>query len=298
MTYDPALSDADAAPSYARALQACVGSLQALARPTATVFYRIDASGEPVDFELFGMTAAMHRAYVSRYRPLDPLHPSRCASQPGAVVTLASQLPDERRDTSSYWTGFLRRHGVVDVVEVLLRDGGAVLAAFSLLRWRATAATRRPRSRRCAPSSRSSRPRCCRRCARCAGFAGSRATCGSRIARSRSRGSCATGGRTRPSRAISRSASRPSRRICCGCFASSAYRTGPNSSARCFCDKPGNRRWRPGGAAPVARQAVGCNGDVPGEHAASSPSGATRPPSQTRPSCQFALTGRETASLH
>ncbi|KGD22577.1 response regulator transcription factor [Burkholderia pseudomallei] len=134
MTYDPALSDADAAPSYARALQACVGSLQALARPTATVFYRIDASGEPVDFELFGMTAAMHRAYVSRYRPLDPLHPSRCASQPGAVVTLASQLPDERRDTSSYWTGFLRRHGVVDVVEVLLRDGGAVLAAFSLLR--------------------------------------------------------------------------------------------------------------------------------------------------------------------
>ncbi|AOJ06968.1 helix-turn-helix transcriptional regulator [Burkholderia mayonis] len=135
MTHDPARPDADAdAASYAHALRTCVASLQALARPTATVFYRIDASGEPVDFELFGMAAAMHRAYVSRYRPLDPLHPSRCAVQPGAVVTLASQLPDERRAASSYWTGFLRQHGVADVVEVLLRDGGVAIAAFSLLR--------------------------------------------------------------------------------------------------------------------------------------------------------------------
>ncbi|SMG00032.1 response regulator transcription factor [Burkholderia singularis] len=126
--------DADCA-SYARALHACVTALQTLARPSATVFYRIDTSGEPVDFELFGMTAAMHRAYVNRYRPLDPLHPLRCAAQPGAVVTLASQLPDERRAASAYWTGFLHRYRVADVVEVLLRDGGTPLAAFSLLRF-------------------------------------------------------------------------------------------------------------------------------------------------------------------
>jgi len=124
------------AADWQRALRACVDAFEAFASPSAIVFYRLDLSGEPADFELFGMPEAMHRTYIARYRMLDPLHPSRCASGVHAVVTLASQLPDERRDASAYWTRFLRRHGVADVVEIWLRDdAGRTVGAFSLLRF-------------------------------------------------------------------------------------------------------------------------------------------------------------------
>ncbi|CAB3961403.1 MULTISPECIES: LuxR C-terminal-related transcriptional regulator [Burkholderia] len=126
---DPAAAD------WSRALRACVDAFDAFASPSAIVFYRLDQSGEPADFELFGMPESMHRTYVARYRMLDPLHPSRCAAGERAVVTLASQLPDERRDASAYWTRFLRRHDVADVVEIWLRDAGRTVGAFSLLRF-------------------------------------------------------------------------------------------------------------------------------------------------------------------
>ncbi|MDF3084969.1 helix-turn-helix transcriptional regulator [Burkholderia sola] len=134
----PTLSvPADHAPAdWRRALRACVDAFDAFASPSAIVFYRLDQSGEPADFELFGMPESMHRTYVARYRMLDPLHPSRCAAGECAVVTLASQLPDERRAASAYWTRFLRRHDVADVVEIWLRDdAGCTVGAFSLLRF-------------------------------------------------------------------------------------------------------------------------------------------------------------------
>ncbi|AZQ55927.1 helix-turn-helix transcriptional regulator [Burkholderia cenocepacia] len=133
----PTLSiPADPAPAdWRRALRACVDAFDAFASPSAIVFYRLDQSGEPADFELFGMPESMHRTYVARYRMLDPLHPSRCAAAECAVVTLASQLPDERRAASTYWTRFLRRHDVADVVEIWLRDAGRTVGAFSLLRF-------------------------------------------------------------------------------------------------------------------------------------------------------------------
>ncbi|MCA8432436.1 helix-turn-helix transcriptional regulator [Burkholderia seminalis] len=124
-----------AAADWQRALRACVEVFDAFASPSAIVFYRLDQSGEPADFELFGMPESMHRTYVARYRMLDPLHPSRCAAGERAVVTLASQLPDERREASAYWTRFLRRHDVADVVEIWLRDAGRTIGAFSLLRF-------------------------------------------------------------------------------------------------------------------------------------------------------------------
>ncbi|RQR26770.1 MULTISPECIES: helix-turn-helix transcriptional regulator [unclassified Burkholderia] len=124
------------AADWQRALRACVDAFDAFASPSAIVFYRLDLSGEPADFELFGMPEPMHRIYIARYRMLDPLHPSRCAAGERAVVTLASQLPDERRDASAYWTRFLRRHDVADVVEIWLRDdAGRTVGAFSLLRF-------------------------------------------------------------------------------------------------------------------------------------------------------------------
>ncbi|MDR0242616.1 MAG: LuxR C-terminal-related transcriptional regulator [Burkholderia sp.] len=142
--------DQDAA-DWQRALRACVDAFDAFASPSAIVFYRLDQSGEPADFELFGMPESMHRTYVTRYRMLDPLHPSRCAAGECAVVTLASQLPDERRDASAYWTRFLRRHDVADVVEIWLRDAGRTVGAFSLLRFGARDATGNSTAGRFAP---------------------------------------------------------------------------------------------------------------------------------------------------
>ncbi|KVH48310.1 helix-turn-helix transcriptional regulator [Burkholderia diffusa] len=135
MPTSPVSADQEAA-DWQRALRACVDAFDAFASPSAIVFYRLDLSGEPADFELFGMPESMHRTYIARYRMLDPLHPSRCAAGAHAVVTLASQLPDERRDASAYWTRFLRRHDVADVVEIWLRDdAGRTVGAFSLLRF-------------------------------------------------------------------------------------------------------------------------------------------------------------------
>ncbi|MDP9584684.1 UNVERIFIED_ORG: DNA-binding CsgD family transcriptional regulator [Burkholderia contaminans] len=132
----PSVSADHEAADWQRALHACVAAFDAFASPSAIVFYRLDLSGEPADFELFGMPESMHRTYLARYRMLDPLHPSRCAAGVRAVVTLASQLPDERRAASAYWTRFLRRHDVADVVEIWLRDdAGRTIGAFSLLRF-------------------------------------------------------------------------------------------------------------------------------------------------------------------
>ncbi|UEP24658.1 LuxR C-terminal-related transcriptional regulator [Burkholderia ambifaria] len=132
----PSVSADHEAADWQRALHACVAAFEAFASPSAIVFYRLDLSGEPADFELFGMPESMHRTYLARYRMLDPLHPSRCAAGVRAVVTLASQLPDERRAASAYWTRFLRRHDVADVVEIWLRDdAGRTVGAFSLLRF-------------------------------------------------------------------------------------------------------------------------------------------------------------------
>lgn len=115
-------------------LDAAVGALAQLVRPSATVFYWVGADNEPSGFELFGMTETMHRMYLQRYCTLDPLHPSRFAAHSGSVLTLAGELPEPLRSASVYWRRFLNPHQVVDVTEVLLRDDARPVAAFSLLR--------------------------------------------------------------------------------------------------------------------------------------------------------------------
>ncbi|MFL9949306.1 helix-turn-helix transcriptional regulator [Paraburkholderia agricolaris] len=129
--------------AFMPALGAAVSALAQLVRPSATVFYWVGADNEPSGFELFGMTEMMHRTYLQRYCTLDPMHPSRFSTQTGNVLTLAGELPETVRGASVYWQRFLNPHQVVDVMEVLLRDGapGAPgargtrpAAAFSLLR--------------------------------------------------------------------------------------------------------------------------------------------------------------------
>ncbi|MFM0503578.1 response regulator transcription factor [Paraburkholderia caffeinilytica] len=124
-------------PTFVPALGAAVNALAQLVRPSATVFYWVGADNEPSGFELFGMAETMHRTYLQRYCTLDPMHPSRFSTQSGSVLTLAGELPETVRSGSVYWRRFLNPHQVVDVMEVLLRDGTRSprpVAAFSLLR--------------------------------------------------------------------------------------------------------------------------------------------------------------------
>ncbi|MEZ0603630.1 LuxR C-terminal-related transcriptional regulator [Paraburkholderia sp. IW21] len=120
--------------AFTPALGAAARTLAQLIRPSATVFYWVGADNEPSGFELFGMTETMHRTYLQRYCTLDPMHPSRFATRTGSVLTLAGELPEPVRGGSVYWRRFLNPHQVVDVMEVLLRDGTRPVAAFSMLR--------------------------------------------------------------------------------------------------------------------------------------------------------------------
>ncbi|HEV3429667.1 MAG TPA: LuxR C-terminal-related transcriptional regulator [Paraburkholderia sp.] len=119
----------------AAALETAVATLAALVRPGATVFYRIGADQQPSSFDLFGLAQTMHRTWLQRYLVLDPMHPSRYLRQHRNVLTLAGELPEALRGESVYWRRFLQPHRVVDVMEVLLRDEGRAVAAFSLLRF-------------------------------------------------------------------------------------------------------------------------------------------------------------------
>jgi DNA-binding CsgD family transcriptional regulator len=120
--------------AFIHALDAGVSTLAQLVRPSATVFYSVGADNEPSGFELFGMAETMHRTYLQRYCRLDPMHPSRFAEERRSVLTLAGELPEPVRGGSVYWQRFLNPHQVVDVMEVLLRDGARPVGAFSLLR--------------------------------------------------------------------------------------------------------------------------------------------------------------------
>lgn len=112
-------------------LRAFTGSVEA----SVGVFYRIDADLEPRDFQLYGMPAPMHRAYLSRYREFDPLKPRACLATGRAVVPLRLGESRQAAARNRSYHAFLHRHEIVDVAEVLaLGNDGRPLAGLSLLR--------------------------------------------------------------------------------------------------------------------------------------------------------------------
>ena len=117
----------------AKPLQRCLNVLQDVLPHSAAAFYLVDRQQQPHDFVLRDMPHSVHQHYVARYMRHDPLHPARLARQPHDVVTLGAALPVAQRASSRY-TPFLASNQLVDVVEILLRRQGQVVAGFSLLR--------------------------------------------------------------------------------------------------------------------------------------------------------------------
>lgn len=114
--------------------QHCLQAFMQTVPARCAVFYRIDATLEARDFLLQGMHAPMHAAYLEHYRHLDPLRPSHCSAGGGAVVPLHEGMARQGEADNRLYQGFLRRHAVVDVVEVIARVDGRPSAGVSLLR--------------------------------------------------------------------------------------------------------------------------------------------------------------------
>ncbi|MBD8576944.1 helix-turn-helix transcriptional regulator [Pseudomonas syringae] len=97
-------------------------------------FYRIDDQLQACDFQLLGMQPPMHDAWLQYYRWLDPLQPSACAAIGQPVIALREGLAHQDAGSGGQYQQFLRRHQVVDVVEVIAQVDGRPLLGISLLR--------------------------------------------------------------------------------------------------------------------------------------------------------------------
>lgn len=127
------MADLVAAAPAGAPLQRCLDVLQDLLPHSACAFYQVDRQQQPHDFVLRHMPDSVHQRYVARYMRHDPLHPARLVRQPRNVVALGEALPAAQRSASRY-APFLASSQLVDVVEILLRRQGRVVAGFSLLR--------------------------------------------------------------------------------------------------------------------------------------------------------------------
>lgn len=112
----------------------CLRAFSASVATSVAVFYRIDPTLQARDFQLYGMPLPMHRAYLSHYREFDPLRPRHCLETGRPVVPLRLGLTRQSDASNRSYQGFLQRHDIVDVAEILARADGRPVAGLSLLR--------------------------------------------------------------------------------------------------------------------------------------------------------------------
>ncbi|WP_375741369.1 LuxR C-terminal-related transcriptional regulator [Pseudomonas boanensis] len=97
-------------------------------------FYQVDSRLQARDFRLLRMDARTHRDYLCHYREFDPLQPALCVDSGRPVLPLHDAMTRQPREQRQVYQGFLQRHGICDVVEVIARDQGRPVAGVSLLR--------------------------------------------------------------------------------------------------------------------------------------------------------------------
>ncbi|NBF03085.1 helix-turn-helix transcriptional regulator [Pseudomonas sp. Fl5BN2] len=114
--------------------QRCIAAFTRVVPATFCAFYRIDPHLQAQDFSLYRMPEQMHQAYLQRYRHYDPLQPRHCAAAGRPVLSLHMGMAQQGRHETSVYQGFLERHGILDVVEILACDQQRPIAGLSLLR--------------------------------------------------------------------------------------------------------------------------------------------------------------------
>ncbi|WP_426139503.1 helix-turn-helix transcriptional regulator [Pseudomonas sp. DWP3-1-2] len=112
----------------------CLQAFTQVVPASQAAFYCVDRQLQAHDFRLHCMSGEMHRDYLDNYRQFDPLQPRNCHSSGLAVVPLGFAMAQQPAHDSRRYRDFLRRYGVVDVVEVVAHRAGQPQAAISLLR--------------------------------------------------------------------------------------------------------------------------------------------------------------------
>ena len=112
----------------------CIAAFTRVVPASLCAFYRIDAQLQARDFSLCRMPEQMHQAYLQHFRHYDPLQPRHCAAAGRPVLSLHMGMAHQGHHESEVYQGFLQRHGVLDVVEILACDGERPVAGLSLLR--------------------------------------------------------------------------------------------------------------------------------------------------------------------
>lgn len=112
----------------------CLHAFSRVVPASCFAFYRIDEQLRARDFQLLHMSVRTHRDYLDHYRDFDPLQPSLCQDERRAVVPLREAMARQARDSRRIYQGFLIRHGIRDVVEVIAHDHQRPVAGISLLR--------------------------------------------------------------------------------------------------------------------------------------------------------------------
>ncbi|MCY1527092.1 Bacterial regulatory protein, luxR family [compost metagenome] len=112
----------------------CLRAFSRVVPASCFAFYRVDPQLRARDFQLLRMDARTHRDYLDHYREFDPLQPALCMGERRAVVPLRAAMARQARDSQRVYQGFLARHGIRDVVEVIAHDRQRPVAGISLLR--------------------------------------------------------------------------------------------------------------------------------------------------------------------
>ncbi|MFZ6045530.1 LuxR C-terminal-related transcriptional regulator [Pseudomonas sp. CR3202] len=112
----------------------CLHAFSRVVPASCFAFYRVDAQFRARDFQLLRMDARTHRDYLDHYRDFDPLQPALCRDERHAVVPLREAMARQAGDSRRIYQGFLVRHGIRDVVEVIAHDRQRPVVGISLLR--------------------------------------------------------------------------------------------------------------------------------------------------------------------
>ncbi|MHC5352398.1 helix-turn-helix transcriptional regulator [Metapseudomonas furukawaii] len=112
----------------------CLQAFSRVVPASCLVFYRVDRNLRARDFQLLHMDTRTHRDYLAHYRDFDPLQPALCRDERQPVIPLRQAMARQGGEARRIYQGFLARHGIRDVVEVIAHDRQRPLVGISLLR--------------------------------------------------------------------------------------------------------------------------------------------------------------------
>lgn len=110
------------------------GMLRSTLSASCLAFYSVDQEDNLHDFICDRVPREFFRHYIGEMHRIDPLH-VRCFTGRSDRVARMDQAPDYDvpAETICEYTRFLRRHGIVDNIDLLFRHEGRIKAGLSVM---------------------------------------------------------------------------------------------------------------------------------------------------------------------